>query len=53
MAMRVARAVLLTGAVWLAGAFRTTISWRDKRLRIGAGSVLAPAHEEAPLEAMA
>jgi ceramide glucosyltransferase len=44
---------MLIAAVWLAGAFRTTISWRDKRLRIGAGSVLAPVHEEEPLEAMA
>lgn len=44
---------LLIAAVWLAGAFRTTISWRANRLRIGAGSVLEPLHEEAPLEAIA
>jgi ceramide glucosyltransferase len=44
---------LLIAAVWLTGAFRTTISWRDKRLRIGAGTVLAPIHAEAPVEAMA
>jgi ceramide glucosyltransferase len=33
---------LLIAAVWLAGAFRTTILWRQTRLRIGPGSVLAP-----------
>jgi ceramide glucosyltransferase len=33
---------LMIAAVWLVGAFRTTISWRQNRLRIGPGSVLAP-----------
>jgi ceramide glucosyltransferase len=31
---------LLIAGVWLAGALRTTIVWRQKRLRIGPGSVL-------------
>lgn len=33
---------LLIAAVWLVGAFRTTIHWRQTRLRIGPGSVLTP-----------
>jgi ceramide glucosyltransferase len=33
---------LLIAAVWLVGAFRTTLSWRGHRLRIGAGSRLSP-----------
>jgi len=33
---------LLIAGVWVAGAFRTTIQWRQNRLRIGPGSVLAP-----------
>jgi len=33
---------LLIAGVWLAGAFRTTIMWRQTRLRIGPGSVLEP-----------
>ena len=33
---------LLVAAVWLVGAFRTTLSWRGHRLRIGAGSRLSP-----------
>jgi ceramide glucosyltransferase len=32
---------LMIAAVWLVGAFRTTIYWRQNRLRIGPGSVLA------------
>jgi ceramide glucosyltransferase len=44
---------LLIAAVWLAGAFRTTIRWREKRLRIGAGSVLSPLDDEVPVEALA
>jgi len=33
---------LLIAGVWVAGAFRTTILWRETRLRIGPGSVLTP-----------
>jgi ceramide glucosyltransferase len=33
---------LLIAAVWLVGAFRTSLSWRGHRLRIGAGSRLTP-----------
>ena len=33
---------LLIAGVWVAGAFRTTILWRQTRLRIGPGSVLTP-----------
>jgi hypothetical protein len=46
---------LLIAAVWLAGAFRTTIYWRENRLRIGAGSVLTAVDAEAvsSLEALA
>jgi len=33
---------LLIAAVWLVGAFRTTLSWRGHLLRIGAGSRLSP-----------
>jgi ceramide glucosyltransferase len=44
---------LLVAAVWLAGAFRTTIHWRETRLRIGAGSTLTPVADDTPLEAMA
>ncbi|HVT57745.1 MAG TPA: glycosyltransferase [Thermoanaerobaculia bacterium] len=33
---------LLIAAVWLVGAFRRTVSWRDNRLRIGRGSLLSP-----------
>jgi ceramide glucosyltransferase len=47
---------LLIGGVWLAGAFRTTILWRQHRLRIGPGSVLAPLQRqgaEAPTPAPA
>jgi ceramide glucosyltransferase len=33
----------LIAGVWLGGAFRRTICWRESRLRIGRGSVLAPA----------
>ena len=33
---------LLIAGVWLVGAFRTTIYWRQTRLRIGPGSVLTP-----------
>jgi ceramide glucosyltransferase len=34
---------LLIAGVWVAGAFRTTIQWRQNRLRIGPGSVLTAA----------
>jgi len=45
---------LLVAGVWLAGAFRTAILWRQNRLRIGRGSVLAPAGaSEAPQGAAA
>ncbi len=46
---------LLIAAVWLAGAFRTTIYWRENRLRVGAGSVLTAVDAEAvsSLEALA
>jgi ceramide glucosyltransferase len=44
---------LLVAAVWLAGTFRTTIYWRENRLRIGPGSVLTPLDDEAPMEALA
>jgi ceramide glucosyltransferase len=44
---------LLIAAVWLVGAFRTTIYWRENRLRIGPGSVLAPRGDEEPVEALA
>ena len=37
---------LLIGAVWIVGAFRTTLSWRGHRLRIGAGSRLS--HLDSP-----
>jgi ceramide glucosyltransferase len=41
---------LLIAGVWVAGAFRTTILWRQTRLRIGPGSVLTPlAPPSAPL----
>jgi ceramide glucosyltransferase len=42
---------LLIAGVWVAGAFRTTIRWRQNRLRIGPGSVLAadPADPTDPL----
>jgi len=33
---------LLVAGVWVAGAFRTTILWRQTRLRVGPGSVLTP-----------
>ena len=33
---------LLIAGIWVAGAFRTTILWRQTRLRIGPGSVLTP-----------
>jgi ceramide glucosyltransferase len=33
---------LLIAGVWMAGAFRTTILWRETRLRVGPGSVLTP-----------
>jgi ceramide glucosyltransferase len=33
---------LLIAGVWVAGAFRTTILWRQTRLRVGPGSVLTP-----------
>jgi ceramide glucosyltransferase len=45
---------LLIAGVWLAGALRTTIVWREKRLRIGPGSVLTAADGDAArLEALA
>ncbi|HXO40299.1 MAG TPA: glycosyltransferase [Thermoanaerobaculia bacterium] len=41
---------LLIAGIWVAGAFRTTILWRQTRLRIGPGSVLTPlAPAETPL----
>jgi ceramide glucosyltransferase len=40
-------------ALWLAGWFRSTISWRGHRLRIGRGSLLSPIETlEAPIEAL-
>jgi ceramide glucosyltransferase len=33
---------LLIAAVWVAGAFRSTLCWRGHRLRVGPGSVLSP-----------
>ena len=33
---------LLIAGVWLVGGFRTTLSWRGHRLRVGAGSRLFP-----------
>ncbi|HVR12015.1 MAG TPA: ceramide glucosyltransferase [Thermoanaerobaculia bacterium] len=44
---------LLVAGVWLAGAFRTTILWRQTRLRIGPGSVLAPLAPPVPLAPLA
>jgi ceramide glucosyltransferase len=44
---------LLIAGVWLAGAFRTTILWRQTRLRIGPGSVLAPLAPAASLSPLA
>jgi ceramide glucosyltransferase len=43
---------LLIAGVWVAGAFRTTIHWRQNRLRIGPGSVLtaSPAGAAGPAE---
>ncbi|HVR96771.1 MAG TPA: glycosyltransferase [Thermoanaerobaculia bacterium] len=33
---------LLVAAIWLAGAFQSTICWRGNRLRVGPGSLLTP-----------
>ena len=46
---------LLIFAVWLVGAFRTTITWRENRLRVGPGSVLSALDGDAvaSLEALA
>ncbi len=44
---------LLIAAVWIVGLFRTTIVWRENRLRVGPGSVLTALGEEEPVEALA
>jgi ceramide glucosyltransferase len=38
---------LLVATIWAIGLFRTTICWRGHRLRVGAGSLLAPVEDEA------
>lgn len=39
---------VLIASVWLLGTFKTSLSWRGHRMRIGAGSRLLPTMEPAP-----